>query len=238
MSIILIRSVILYILVIFSVRLMGKRHLGELQPSELVITILVSNIATLPLEDTDIPVIIGVTPILALVCFEVIVSYIGLHMPYFRKITSGSPKIIISNGKINRNVMRELRFSVDDLMTALRGKDIFDISEVQFAIVETTGSVSIMKKPEKDTPTREDLNIQAENSDPPQVVVSDGEIMHVTLKSLGFNEQFVKNISKKSGVKVPDIFIMTADGSGNCFIVQKSDKAPVKIEGGQEDDKN
>lgn len=238
MSIVIIRSVILYILVIFSVRLMGKRQIGELQPSELVITILVSNIATLPLEDTDIPVMVGVTPILSLICFEVIVSYIGLHMPYFRKITSGSPKIIISNGKINRNVMRELRFSVDDLMTALRGKDIFDISEVQFAIVETTGSVSIMKKPEKDTPTREDLNIPAENSDPPQVVVSDGEIMHVTLQSLGFNEQFVKNISKKSGVKVPDIFIMTADGYGNCFIVQKGDKASIKIEGGQEDDKN
>ncbi len=238
MSIIIIRSVILYILVVFSVRLMGKRQLGELQPSELVITILVSNIATLPLEDTDIPVMVGVTPILSLICFEVIVSYLILHMPYLRKIISGSPKIIISNGKINRKVMSELRFSVDDLMTALRGRDIFDISEVQFAIVETTGSVSIMKKPEKDIPTRENLNIPAENTDPPQVVVSDGEIMNIALKSLGFNEQFVKNISKKSGVKVPDIFIMTADSSGNCFIAQKSDRSPIKIEGGQEDDKN
>lgn len=238
MSIIIIRSVILYILVVFSVRLMGKRQLGELQPSELVITILISNIATLPLEDPDIPVITGITPILSLVCYEVIVSYLILRMPRLRKVISGSPKIIISHGKINRNVMRELRFSVDDLMTALRGRDIFDISEVQFAIVETTGSISVMKKPQSDVPTREDLNIPAENADPPQVVVSDGEIMPVALKSLGFNEQFVKNASKKSGVKISDIFIMTADDSGNCFIAQKSDKAPIKIERSQEDDKN
>ncbi len=238
MSIILIRSLILYILVVFSVRLMGKRQLGELQPSELVITILVSNIATLPLEDTDIPVIVGVTPILALVCFEVIVSWLILRMPKLRKIISGSPKIVISNGKINRNVLKELRFSVDDLMTALRGRDIFDLSEVQFAIVETTGSISVMKKPEKDTPTKEELNIKAERIDPPQVVVSDGKVMHVALKSMGFNEQFVKNIAGKSGFAVEDIFIMTADSLGNCFISPKKEQSPKKIQGGQNNDKN
>lgn len=224
MSIILIRSVILYILVVFSVRLMGKRQLGELQPSELVITILVSNIATLPLEDTDIPIIVGVTPILSLVCYEVIMSWIILHSPYMRKIVSGSPKIIISNGKINRSVLRELRFSVDDLMTALRGRDIFDISEVQFAIVETTGSVSIMKKQDKDTPTREDLNIKTERIDPPQAVVSDGDIIHSTLKSMGLNEQFVKNTAQKEKIKVSDIFIMTTDCKENYFIAPKGEK--------------
>lgn len=238
MSIIIIRSLILYILVVFSVRLMGKRQLGELQPSELVITILVSNIATLPLEDTDIPVIIGVTPILSLVCFEVIMSWLILNMPRLRKVISGSPKIIISNGKINRNVMRELRFSVDDLMTALRGRDIFDISEVQFAVVETTGSISVMKKPEKDIPTRESMDIPAENIDPPQVIVSDGEIIEFALKSLGFNEQFVKNVSGKAGIKTADIFIMTADGKGNCFIAPKKDRSPIEIMGGKEDDKD
>lgn len=224
MSIILIRSVILYMLVVFAVRLMGKRQLGELQPSELVITILVSNIATLPLEDTDIPVIVGVTPILSLVCFEVIVSKLILHFPRLRKIISGSPKIIISNGKINRSVLKELRFSVDDLTMAMRSKDIFDISEVQFAIVETTGSISVMKKPEKDTPTKEELNIYAENADPPQVIVSDGCIIHTTLKSMGLNEQFVKNSAKKSNIKINDIFIMTSDSTGNFFIVSKGNK--------------
>lgn len=238
MSIILIRSLILYILVVFSVRLMGKRQLGELQPSELVITILVSNIATLPLEDTNIPLTVGVTPILSLVCFEVIVSWLILRMPRLRKLILGSPKIIISNGKINRNVMRELRLSVDDLMSALRDRDVFDVSEVQFAIVETTGSISVMKKPENDIPTREDLNMPADNTDPPQVIVSDGEVMPTALKSLGFNEQFVKNTSRKAGIRVQDIFIMTADGTGNCFIAPKKDSSPTEISGGKEDDKN
>ncbi len=229
MSIILIRSLILYILVIFAVRLMGKRQLGELQPSELVITILVSNIATLPLEDTDIPIIVGVTPILSLVCYEVIVSWLILGMPFLRKIISGSPKIIISNGKINRRVLRELRFSVDDLMTAMRGEQIFDLSEVQYAIVETTGSVSIMKKQGKDTPTREDLNIDADELDPPQVIVSDGETMPTALKSLGYSEEFVRNTAKKSGLKINEIFIMTADKNGSVFIAKKADSKPIEL---------
>lgn len=142
----LIRSIILYILVIFSVRLMGKRQLGELQPSEFVITILVSNIATLPLEDSDIPLIMGITPILALVCFEVLMSWITLHFPAVRKIVSGRPKIVVRNGKPDDHALRELRLSMDDLNAALRSKDVFDIADVQYAIVETNGSISVLKE--------------------------------------------------------------------------------------------
>ncbi len=226
MSIILIRSIILYIIVVSAVRLMGKRQLGEMQPSELVITILISNIATLPLEDTDIPLIIGVTPILALVCYEVFVSWLILRLPFFRTIIYGSPKIIISNGKINRSVLRELRLSVDDIMTAMRTQQIFDISEVQFAIVETTGSISAMKKQTKDIPDREDLRVDAVNSDPPQVIVSDGKILPVTLKSMGYNEKFVENSAKKAGLDISEIFIMTADNQGKIFIAPKNENKP------------
>lgn len=237
MSIILLRSIILYIIVVSAVRLMGKRQLGELQPSELVITILISNIATLPLEDTDIPLIIGITPILALVCYEVFVSWLILRLPYFRKIMYGSSKIIISNGKINRKVLRELRLSVDDIMTAMRTQQIFDISEVQYAIVETTGSISIMKKQSKDTPTRDDIGLSPVSADPPQVVVSDGKPLPVTLKSMGYNEKFVENCAKKAGISVADIFIMTADGQGNIFIAPKAEKMTPYIANGQEEQK-
>ena len=130
MSIVLIRSLILYILVIFAVRLMGKRQLGELQPSELVITILVSNIATLPIEDLNIPLIVGISPILSLVCFEVLTSWFSMKHIALRRIISGRPKIVISDGRIDKKVMSELRFSVDDLLTALRGNGVFDLSEV------------------------------------------------------------------------------------------------------------
>ena len=148
MGTIFIRALILYFVVIFSVRLMGKRQLGELQPSELVITILISNIATLPLEDTAIPLLPGILPILSMVCFEVIISWFSLKSRRLRRVICGSPKIIIRNGQIEQDTMRELRLSIDDLMTALRGNQVFSIEEVQFAIVETTGSVSVYLKKE------------------------------------------------------------------------------------------
>jgi len=141
MGVVLIRSLILYIVVIFGVRLMGKRQLGELQPSELVITILISNIATLPLEDPDIPLFIGILPILTLVCYEVIMSWITLRSLRMRRMISGRPKIIIRNGQIEQATLQDLRLSVDDLMTALRSNQIFDPAQVQFAIMETTGTM-------------------------------------------------------------------------------------------------
>ena len=226
MSVVLIRSIMLYILVIFAVRLMGKRQLGELQPSELVITILVSNIATLPIEDVNIPIIVGVTPILALVCFEVMVSWLNLKLPRLRKLISGSPKIIVRNGCIERDILRELRFSADDLLMALRSKDIFDLSEVQYAIVETTGSVSVMKKPSEDTPTRSDMKLLAECSDPPVLIISDGRIIPQAMESLKLSRGVVEMLLEKQNMSTHDVFIMTADTAGNCFIADKQGTSP------------
>ncbi len=224
MSIVLIRSIILYIVVIFSVRLMGKRQIGELQPSELVITILISNIATLSIEDLSIPLIVGITPVLALVCFEVVTSWLSLKSPCLRKLISGEPKIIISNGKVNRKLMQDLRLDVDDLLTSLRINGIFDLSEVQYAVVETTGVVSVMKKPTLDTPTRSDLEIPSRDSDPPQLIISDGVLIEHTLKHIGMTKTKLNNILGSKHVSIPDVFIMTADRSGKYFIAKKEEK--------------
>ena len=229
MCVILIRSVILYVLVIFAVRLMGKRQLGELQPSELVITILVSNIATLPIEDVNIPIIVGVTPILSLVCFEVMVSWINLRLPELRRLISGSPKIIIRNGCIERDILRELRFSVDDLLMALRSKDIFDIGEVQYAIVETTGSVSVMKKQPLDTPTRQDMKIAAECSEPPVLIIADGKFIPQAMESVKLSKAAVEMLLSANKMVVNDVFIMTADSSGSCFIADKQGTPPMIV---------
>ncbi|WP_164173248.1 DUF421 domain-containing protein [Ruminococcus flavefaciens] len=229
MCVILIRSVILYVLVIFAVRLMGKRQLGELQPSELVITILVSNIATLPIEDVNIPIIVGVTPILSLVCFEVMVSWINLRLPELRRLISGSPKIIIRNGCIERDIMRELRFSVDDLLMALRSKDIFDIGEVQYAIVETTGSVSVMKKQPLDTPTRQDMKIAAECSEPPVLIIADGKFIPQAMESVKLSKAAVEMLLSANKMSLNDVFIMTADSSGSCYIADKQGTPPMIV---------
>ena len=239
MCVVLIRSVMLYVLVIFAVRLMGKRQLGELQPSELVITILVSNIATLPIEDVNIPVAVGVTPILALVCFEVITSWLNLHFPKLRNLVSGSPKIIIRNGRIERDILRELRFSVDDLLMALRSKDIFDLDEVQYAMVETTGSISVMKKRSSDTPTRSDMRISAEENDPPVLIISDGIFAEKAMESLKICRSSVELLLSANGLKADDVFIMTADSSGSCFVADKQGSAPLKFSlGGKKNDKS
>lgn len=227
-SIVLIRAAILYITVIFAVRLMGKRQLGELQPSELVITILVSNIATLVLEDINIPLAVGIAPVLALVCFEVIMSWVTLKFPKVRCVVSGRPKIIISDGKIDREVMNTLRYSVDDLMTSLRGNDIFSIEEVQYAIVETTGSLSVMKKPEYDTPARKDFDMKRNPVDPPQVIISDGQLLEKSLKTMNLTRSWLDRILKKKQIKVQDIFIMTADKNGSYYIIENNRKGEEK----------
>lgn len=221
MSVVLLRSLILYAVVIFAVRLMGKRQLGELQPSELVITILVSNIATLPLEDVNLPLLVGLTPILALVCYEVIMSWISLKSPKMRKIISGSPKIVISKGVIDSRVLRELRLSVDDLMMSLRTNGVFKLEEVQYAIVETTGNVSVMKKSGAETPTRNDMGIPVTSEDPPIVVISDGRIIGRSAKAAGMDIKQINSILKKKNLEVSDVFIMTADSSGAYFIAEK-----------------
>ena len=221
MIIVFFRAVILYIVIIFSMRLMGKRQLGELQPSELVITVLMSNIATLPIEDVNIPMIMGVVPIFTLVCLDIIMSHLSLTSRRFRKMISGSPKIIISNGKIDQALMKKLRFSIDDLMESLRSSEVFDISQVQLAVVETTGKISVYQKKEEQPCTLKDLNIKVDSIDPPQLIIDDGEVIENALRFLGLDKTWLEDVMKKEKCEVEDVFIMTADTDKNYTLVRK-----------------
>ena len=221
MSIVFIRAIILYIIVIFSIRLMGKRQIGELQPSELVITILVSNIATLPLEDLNIPLTMGILPILSLVCFEVLMSWLTLKFPKIRHVVSGTPKIVIKDGILYQQVLKELRFSVDDLMTALRGNSIFNISDVQFAVVETNGSVSVYEKQPQRKVVNKDMAIQGQYIDPPVIIVSDGKIIKQGLKDAGLKKQWITDLLERKHLTEEDIFLLTADRNGEYTMIKK-----------------
>ena len=221
MTIVLIRSLILYAVVIASVRLMGKRQLGELQPSELVITILVSNIATLSLEDTGIPLLCGILPILALVCCEVIASQLSLHYTPVRRIISGSPKIIIREGRPDQEMRRALRLSVDDLLCALRMNGIFDLSEVQFAIVETNGSVSVCRKFACESPTRQDLDCPRPCADPPLLVAADGELREHALDALGRDRAWLCAFLEDAHCRLEEVFLLTADRAGHTQLIRK-----------------
>ena len=221
MTIILIRTLILYFVIVFSVRLMGKRQLGELQPSELVITILVSNIATLSLEDTAIPLLHGILPILVLVCLEVLISRITLHSFTIRRWISGSPRIIIRGGEIDQRMLRELRFSVDDLMTSLRTNGVFNLEEVQFAVVETNGTVSVQLRPDYQPARRGDVTITSPEPDPPQIIIGDGALRETALAAAGIRRDKLKAMLRERGLQLQDVFLMTADHSGHIHIVPK-----------------
>ena len=173
LTVVFIRAVILYCVLIFAVRLMGKRQIGELQPSELAITILISNIATLPVEDLSIPLVTGLLPVLTLVCLDVLMSWVTMKSKRLRSVISGEPVVIVSDGKVDQQKLFNLRFTTDDLMEAVRSQGIFDIEQVQFAVVETTGKVSVYPKFKNRPVTNEDMNIKNSSPDPPAVVVQE-----------------------------------------------------------------
>lgn len=211
MLIITVRTVLLYLLIIFTMRLMGKKQLGELQPSELVTTIMISNIATLALEDASTPMLMGVIPIVMISSLDVILSGIMLKSTKVRKAVSGTARVIISDGKIDQREMKNLRYTIDDLTEAMREQGIFDVSQVQYAIVETTGKINFLQKEEP-----------AQN--PPEVIIHDGEINRDGLNRTNLGEGWVKAILKENNTELPKVFFMSADSNGAYFIVNKEIK--------------
>ena len=225
MLIIFLRALILYFMVIFSIRLMGKRQIGELQPSELVITILVSNIATLPIEDINIPLATGLIPIISLVCFDVIMSIITLKFKSIRRVVSGKPRIVVFNGVVDQKALKQLRYSVDDMMEGFREQGIFDIKEVQYAVVETTGRINVLQKKDYQPLTLDIVeNKNSASQNPPQVIIEDGVLSKKSLVMLGLNEKWLNNILNKNQVKVKDVFFLSSDDDKNYTLIKKVKK--------------
>lgn len=221
MLIIFARAILLYVLIVFAMRLMGKRQIGELQPSELVITMMVSNMAILPIEDISIPMLVGAIPILTLVCFEIILSNFGLKSKKFRRILSGNPIVVIEKGEIVQKAMHKLRFSIDDLMEGLRGNDVFDLKDVEYAIVETNGKISVLKKFSAQNTTAQMLQISGNQASPPLVMVSDGKLMKENLGKYGITQDWIFSHLRKKGLRIEDIFVMTVDENKAIFAALK-----------------
>lgn len=222
LSIVLIRAVILYIVLAFSLRLMGKRQLGELQPSELVVTILISNIAAIPVEDSSVPMIMGIVPILTLVCIDVVMSGIMMKSARVRKLMIGSPRIIISEGEILQKEMKRLRYTVDDLTEAMRQQQIFDITQVHYAIVETNGKINFLQKKDFQSAEKQDVNAGGSTSNPPSVIIRDGVIDKEQLKLLGLGEGWLKKTLRENGVTEKNVFLLTSESGGKYTIIKKA----------------
>ena len=218
---ILIKGLIIYIVVAVAVRFMGKRQIGELQPGELVITIVLSQIATMPLQDKDFPIISGIALVFLFVTLELFSSFLAMKFRPYRTIMQGHSVLIIKDGKLLKENLSMIRYSNDDLIEALRLKDVFDISDVQYAYIETNGSVSIKLKKEAEAATVKDLAIPYKEDALQCLVVSDGKIIKRDLSLCNMTAEKIDKILKKENLKAKDVFLMTADKQGNTNIIRK-----------------
>ncbi len=216
------RTIILYIFVTLGIRLMGKRQIGEMQPNELVVTLLISEIAAIPLQDTSQPILNGVVAIFMLVILEILISVISMKSLFMRKIMNGKSAVIIKNGVIDQQMMKSVRMTVLDLVELLRGQNVFDISTVAFAVLEVNGNLSVLLKSSEQPATTADLNVKKDKALLPLPVISDGKIIKESLEAIGTDEGAVRKMLR--GDNVSDIFLMTMDRDGNHSIIKQRKK--------------
>ena len=221
MSLVIIRAFIIYVFVIIAIRIMGKRQIGELQPSELVITILLSEIAAIPMQDTDIPLLNSVVAVLLLVAFEIISSVISMKSRGARRLLEGNAVTVIRDGKIDQKEIKRLRYTVDDLLTALRQKDVFVLSDVTYAIVETNGTLSVVKKAAVDYLRPSDMGVKVKDEGLEVVVVSDGDLSVGSMHLCGKNEEWIHSILKSEAVPLPEVFILTVNTAGHYTLIRR-----------------
>ncbi|MGN0550531.1 MAG: DUF421 domain-containing protein [Acutalibacteraceae bacterium] len=221
MLISIIRTVLLYGVIIAAIRIMGKRQISELQTTELVVTLLISDIAAIPMQNTSQPLLSGFIPILILVLCEIILSIIMLKKSKVRRLICGKPQIVIRDGEIMQNQLKRLRMTTEDLCEQLRLKEIFNIEDVMYAIVETNGQMSVLKKPKKDTPTLEQLGIRDEYPGIEAVIISDGEFSDYSMSLCGIDRKWITDTLKENNINIGDVFIMTANKNKDYNIIMK-----------------
>jgi len=217
-----VRTIILYLLIIAGVRLMGKRQVGELEPSELVLALIIADLAAVPMQDFGIPLLSGVIPILTLLCVTMIISVLSVKSVRFRALLCGRPSIIVENGKLHQREMQKNRFTVDELMEELRMKGVTDISTVKYAILETNGQISVLLYSDQKPATARDANVATQEGGLPVVIVNDGRILDHNLKTRGYDHAWLDKQLKAHGVKTAkEVYLLTADENGRVYFAAK-----------------
>ena len=214
----------MYIFVTLAIRLMGKRQIGDLLPNELVVTLLISEIAAIPLQDRNTPLIMGIAAIFTLVILEIIISVITMKSRSLRQLMSGKAVVIIKNGVLDEKAMKRVRVTVLDLIELLRQNGVFDISEVAFAVLEVNGNLSVLKRSAFENATRKDMKIKAPQSLLPLPVICDGKLIFSSLGELDITKQEIDAELEKRGLKTKDVFLLTADRDKTLRIVKKEKK--------------
>ena len=212
---------LLLFFVILSVRLMGKRQIGELQPGELVVTILLSQIAATPMQDNDIPVLNTVVCILTLAGVEILLSALAVKNETVRTLIDGRAVTVVRGGELDQNALKRLRFTVDDLLEGLRQKDVFDLGDVHSVIAETNGTLSVLLKAPQLPATAAMLQKDCKEKGLPQVLVTDGRVRRAGLREAGMDKTALRAILQKEKVSLPDVFLLTSDETGKYTLIRK-----------------
>ena len=222
---ILIRTVIIYVILTITMRIMGKRQLGELDVSELVIAILLSDIASLPITNAEKPLMHALIPMLTLAALEILSSTLILKSPFAKKILSSKPSVIIARGVIDRRAMKKVRISLEDLISQIRQNGIYDLEEVDYAILEENGKMSIIPKSRYRQPDRTDLKLPDDDSGVMHLLISDSVINNHTLRILGKDEAWVMRKLSKHNCILKEVFCMTCNDKGDIYIIKKDGRS-------------
>lgn len=217
-----VRTIILYLLIIVGIRLMGKRQVGELEPSELVLDLIIADLAAVPMQDFGIPLLSGILPILTIMCITTILSVLTMKSIRFRAIICGRPSIVVENGTVNQREMAKNRLTVDELNEELRMQGVTDLSTVKYAILETNGRVSVVPFANQQPVTAELMNITPEDAGLPMVIINDGRLMEKNLKARGFDEAWLEAQMKEHGARTTrDVFLLSVDEQNRVYFVLK-----------------
>jgi uncharacterized membrane protein YcaP (DUF421 family) len=221
MSIVIFRTIILYIVVVAALRMMGKRQLGEMSPSELVIAIVISELVAIPMQDLNSPLVNGIIPILTLLSLEILMSVFSLKSPRFRRVLSGQPCILIERGKLLQPSLKRTRITLQELTEELRQQGYTDISTVQYAIIESNGRLSVLPFPAHAPVTAQDMNVVPPEMGLPLPLISDGAVVSENLTLRGVTRAWVNDRLKEQGLALSDVFLLAADESLSLYWARK-----------------
>lgn len=221
MLVLFVRSILIYIIVLIVMRLMGKREIGQLQPFELVVSIMIADLAATPIANSGIPITNGIIPILGLLVMNLLISVANMKSMKVRELMCGKPAILIFRGKINEQLMRKERFTINELQERLRDKNIMNLGDVEYAILETSGQINVIQKPSKRTTIPEDFQIEPDYEGISYDLVVDGIVMYDNLKILGKDYKWLKSQVRKFGYLPEEALIVTIDGKGQIYSQKK-----------------
>ena len=216
-----VRTVILYLVLIGVIRLMGKRQIGEMEPAEFVVTMLVANLAAIPMQDSGIPLLTGLIPILTVLGVELVLSFLMLRSGLLRRFFCGKPVILIDNGKLLQGNLRMTRVTLDELAGKIREKDVLDISQVQYAILETDGNLSVFPFPQHLPASAKDAGVTVKESFLPIVIIEDGRMFEENLQKAGKTTAWVTDTLHGHGAQLENTLLLTVDGSGKTTWIGK-----------------